>query len=143
MKFIYLVNQLNELITEWQRGFTNCLLVKIKVFKLWMHVVNVIVNVNPYSNLVFFWFQVGEPFFVSQIISHSPSSSYKYHLFLKVTLPIPRTDPYPFPTITSISDSFSPVCVHACSYFHGCNQCTCMTWLNVTGHYSLHGNGCI
>jgi hypothetical protein len=24
----------------------------------------------------------------------------------------------------------------------GCNQCKCMTWLNVTGHYSLHGNGC-
>jgi hypothetical protein len=23
-----------------------------------------------------------------------------------------------------------------------CNQCKCMTWLNVTGHYSLHGNEC-
>jgi hypothetical protein len=27
-------------------------------------------------------------------------------------------------------------------YSQGCNQCKCMTWLNVTGHYSLHGNRC-
>jgi hypothetical protein len=51
-------------------------------------------------------------------------------------------DPYPCPTIASISDSFSPICAHACFYSQGCNQCKCMTWLNVTDHYSLHGNGC-
>jgi hypothetical protein len=45
-------------------------------------------------------------------------------------------------TITFISYSFSPICAHAWNYSHGCNQCKCMTWLNVTGHYSLHGNGC-
>jgi hypothetical protein len=50
--------------------------------------------------------------------------------------------PYLCPTITPISDSFSPICAHACFYSQGCNQCKCMTWLNVTGHYSLHGNGC-
>jgi hypothetical protein len=60
----------------------------------------------------------------------------------KVNVSIPVPDPYPCPTITPISDSFSPICAHACFYSQGCNQCKCMTWLNVTGHYSLHGNGC-
>ena len=55
---------------------------------------------------------------------------------------IPVPDPYLYPTITPISDSFSPICAHACFYFQECNQCKCMTWLNMTGHYSLHGNGC-
>jgi hypothetical protein len=45
-------------------------------------------------------------------------------------------------TITSISDSFSPICAHAWNYSQGCNQYKCMTWLNVTGCYSVHGNGC-
>jgi hypothetical protein len=60
----------------------------------------------------------------------------------KVNVSIPVPDPYPCPTIAPISDSFSPICAHACFYSQGCNQCKCMTWLNVTGHYSLHGNGC-
>jgi hypothetical protein len=60
----------------------------------------------------------------------------------KVNVSIPVPDPYPCPTIAPISDSFSPICAHACFYSQGCNQCKCMTWLNVTSHYSLHGNGC-
>jgi hypothetical protein len=60
----------------------------------------------------------------------------------KVNVSIPIPDPYPCPTIAPISDSFSPICAHACFYSQGCNQCKCMTWLNVTSHYSLHGNGC-
>jgi hypothetical protein len=60
----------------------------------------------------------------------------------KVNVSIPVPDPYPCTTIAPISDSFSPICAHACFYSQGCNQCKCMTWLNVTGYYSLHGNGC-
>jgi hypothetical protein len=60
----------------------------------------------------------------------------------KVNVSIPVPDPYPCPTIAPVSNSFSPICAHACFYSQGCNQCKCMTWLNVTGHYSLHGNGC-
>jgi hypothetical protein len=60
----------------------------------------------------------------------------------KVNVSIPVPDPYPCPTIAPISNSFSPICAHACFYSQGCNQCKCMTWLNVIGHYSLHGNGC-
>jgi hypothetical protein len=62
--------------------------------------------------------------------------------YSKVNVSIPVPDPYPCPTIAPISDSFSPICAHACFYSQGCNQCKCMAWLNVTGHYSLHGNGC-
>jgi hypothetical protein len=62
--------------------------------------------------------------------------------YIKVNVSIPVLDPYPCPTIAPISDSFSPICAHACFYSQGRNQCKCMTWLNVTGHYSLHGNGC-
>ena len=65
------------------------------------------------------------------------------NVYSTVNVPIPMTDPYLFPTITPILNSFSPICAHAYFYFQGCNQCKCMTWLNVTGHYSLHGNGCI
>jgi hypothetical protein len=60
----------------------------------------------------------------------------------KVNVSIPMPDPYLCPKITPISDSFLPICAHVCFYSQGCNQCKCMTWLNVTGHYSLHGNGC-
>jgi hypothetical protein len=60
----------------------------------------------------------------------------------KVNVSIPVPDPYPCPMIAPISDSFSPICAHACFYSQGCNQCKCMTWLNVTRHYSLHRNGC-
>jgi hypothetical protein len=60
----------------------------------------------------------------------------------KVVTSIPVSDLFPRSTITSISDSFSPICVHAWNYFQGSNQCKCMAWLNVTSYYSLHGNGC-
>jgi hypothetical protein len=60
----------------------------------------------------------------------------------KVNVSIPVPDPYPCSTIAPISDSFSPICAHACFYSQGCNLCKCMTWLNVTSHSSLHGNGC-
>jgi hypothetical protein len=73
-------------------------------------------------------------------IAHPFGLMWSTHAKVNVSIPVP--DPYPCPTIASISDSFSPICAHACFYFQGCNQCKCMTWLNVTGHYSLHGNGC-
>jgi hypothetical protein len=69
------------------------------------------------------------------------SACYSYEL-IKVNVPNPMADPYPWPTITPISNSFSPICAHACFYSQRCNQCKCTTWLNVSGHYSLHGNGC-
>jgi hypothetical protein len=52
------------------------------------------------------------------------------------------SDLFPPPMSTPISNSFSLICTHAWNYSQGCNQCKCMTWLNVTGHYSLYGNGC-
>jgi hypothetical protein len=70
-----------------------------------------------------------------------PAYIYYYPRF-KVNVSIPVPNPYLCPTITPISDSFSPICAHACFYSQGCNQCKCMTWLNVTSHYSLHRNGC-
>jgi hypothetical protein len=45
----------------------------------------------------------------------------------KVNVSIPVPDPYPCPTITPISDSFSPICAYVCFYSQGCNQCKCMT----------------
>jgi hypothetical protein len=62
-------------------------------------------------------------------------------LLRKVVTSIPVADTFPWPTVTPISDSFSPICAHPWNYSQGCNQCKCMTWLKVTGYYSLHGNG--
>jgi hypothetical protein len=44
---------------------------------------------------------------------------------------------YPF------GDFLSPIHAHAWNYFQGCNKWKCMTWLNMNGHYSQNGNGCI
>jgi hypothetical protein len=38
--------------------------------------------------------------------------------------------------------SLSPIHAHAWNYSRGGNQYKCMTWLKMSGYYSLHGNGC-
>jgi hypothetical protein len=39
------------------------------------------------------------------------------------------------------ADSTSPFLAHVWNYSQGGNQCECLTWLNMSGHYSLNGNG--
>jgi hypothetical protein len=49
---------------------------------------------------------------------------------------------YPFLCSMIAPESISPIHAHALNYFQGSNQWKCMTWLNMSGHYSLNGNGC-
>jgi hypothetical protein len=67
---------------------------------------------------------------------HTSFKKTKRENYVKVVTSIPVPELFLPPTITPISDSFSPICAHAWNYSQGC-----MTWLNVTVHYSLHRNG--
>jgi hypothetical protein len=78
----------------------------------------------------------------SKIKVDTSSHTYRPSLCTKVVASIPMSNLFPSPTITPISNSFSPICAHTWNYSQGCNQWKCMIWLNVTGHYSLNGNRC-
>jgi hypothetical protein len=59
----------------------------------------------------------------------------------KIVAPVSVPNLFPSPIITLFKFySIWPIHAHVGNYFRGCNQWNCMTWLNVTGCYSLKGN---